>query len=188
MLVHKLKPHPFVSIPDCLLQSDGNSTYCAWTMSKVFGEFYQKLYNCLHTNLNSQFTQEKCNTFIASLQLPTISPDNRFMLNAPITVEEITEVIRHLPSHKSPGPDGLPYSYYKTFLQTLAPHMVNLFSFLMTGNTPHTLFLHAFITVIPKPDKDPTIPDNYSPIALLNLDYKIFTKILAIDCPYCSLS
>lgn len=71
------------------------------------------------------------------------------------------------------------YSYYKTFLPILSPHLISLFSSLFKGTLPHPQFLHAHISVIPKPGKDPPLPDNYRPIALLNSDYKIFTKILA---------
>jgi len=35
------------------------------------------------------------------------------------------------------------------------------------------------ITLIPKPDKDPKILDNFRPITLLNTDYKIVTLIYA---------
>lgn len=88
-------------------------------------------------------------------------------------------MIKLLPSHKSLGPDGLPYTYYKTFFPSLGSYLLTLFSSLLKGTLPHSQLLNAFITVIPKPGKDSSIPDNYRPIALLNLDYKIFTKILA---------
>lgn len=100
-------------------------------------------------------------------------------LNAPINEEELTSTVKTLPSHKSPGPDGLPYSYYKTFLPILSTHLVSLYNSLLQGKPPHQKFLHSYITVIPKPDKDPSLPDNYRPVALLNSDYKLFTKILA---------
>lgn len=49
----------------------------------------------------------------------------------------------------------------------------------MKGTILHPQFLHAHITVIPKPGKDLSLPGNYRPIALLNSDYTIFPKILA---------
>lgn len=160
MLVHKLKPRPYLSIPDHLVQPDGTPTYCPQSMYKVFGEFYNKLYNCLSSDPMTQFTQEKFDSFISSLQLPQLSPDQRSSLNAPITAEELADVIKLLPSHKTPAPDGLPYSYYKAFLPTLSPHMLNLFASLLKGTLPHPQFLHAHITVILKPNKVPSIPDN----------------------------
>lgn len=153
MLVSRLKPRPFHSFPDHLRQPDGTPTHCPQTMARVFSKFYDKLYNCLNPPHHPPFNHETFDAFLADIKLPKLTKMDLQKLNASIAVEELAATIKHLPSHKSPGQDGLPYSYYKAFLPILTPHLLSLYNSLLQGEIPHPSFMHSFITVIPKPGK-----------------------------------
>ena len=138
-------------------------------------EYYENLYTEKQT-LNENDQQ----AFLNDDTIPCISEEDKQNLNNPITKQELANAIKELPNGKSPGTDGIPIEFYKTFWIKISTLVYNSIQYAIDNDAMSNDQKRGILSLIPKKDKDIRYLKNWRPLTLLNSDYKIFAKLMAL--------
>ena len=117
--------------------------------------------------------------FLDTCTLPSLNQEAVETLSRPITRAEVEAAINSLPTMKSPGPDGFIAKFYQTYKEELVPLLLKTFQTIQIEGILPKSFYKTNIIPIPKPSRDATRKENFRPRSMMNIDAKIFNKILA---------
>lgn len=117
---------------------------------------------------------------IAQLEIPRLSELDRDSMDAPFSEDELKKALGHLNTGKTPGSDGLPPEFFSMFWQFLAPYYCASLDHSIQMGSMSVSQRRGLITLVPKKGEDRRYISNWRPITLLNTDYKIYTKALAL--------
>ena len=108
--------------------------------------------------------------------IPQVSSQENNLLTAEFSESEIKEAIFSMKHNKAPGPDGFPAEFYQRFWETVKGDLLQMFRDLSKGDLPLFSLNFRVITLMPKV-QEANVIQQYRPICLLNVSYKIFTKV-----------
>lgn len=101
------------------------------------------------------------------------------MLNASFTISEIQKTIASLPINKSPGPYGYFSKCYQNYTDILTPILQRVFQAAAPSASFPSEMLQATVITLSKPGKESDKAQHFRPISLLNVDLKVYAKLLA---------
>ena len=137
-------------------------------------KFYEKLYSQHQVDNDLQIE-----TFLNSLHLPTVTETQNNILRADVTREEINLAISRLKAGSSPGADGFTAEWYRVLRDKLAPMLLRVYNWVLKKSEMPPSWREALVSLIPKEGKNRQECDNLRPISVLNVDYRLFTSVMA---------
>jgi hypothetical protein len=110
--------------------------------------------------------------------IPQVTSVENELLVDEFSEKEVREAIFQMKHNKAPGPDGFPVEFYQIFWSLIKDDLMALFRDFHDGSLPLFSLNFGIITLLPKELEVKRI-QQYRPICMLNVSFKIFTKVLA---------
>ena len=129
--------------------------------------FYQNLFG----------PSQETNISLNHLNMQMLEDFDRNYLTRPFDMEEIREVVFSMKHNRAPGPDNIPAEFFQEFWHTIKTDLFNLFQDFYAGTLNIERPNYGVVTLIPKVTNAADIKA-FRPICLLNVCYKIVTKVL----------
>ena len=142
---------------------------------EAFSSFYKELF----TSSEPDPCMEVARAKIRSIIPKKIKDEEAKVLDGGLLVEEIKVAISRMANDKALGPDGLPIEFYKKNIDWIVPYLLSVYEEAFDRGSLGPKLNAGVIKLIPK-EGDRLLINNWRPITLLNVVYKILAKVLAI--------
>jgi len=136
--------------------------------------FFKQIYTSKNTNPNSSELVEFFNTENA------LSEETAKICKGILSIDECKRALMTMESNKTPGTDCLTSEFYRFFWNAVGKFMVESFNYAFQHRSLSISQHPGIISLIPKKNKNTEYLTNWRPVSLLNVDYKIATKTIAL--------
>ena len=157
-----------------LKDSNGNLTSSHPAMCSIAASHLGALFENKDTGSEAEIS-----AFLAGLNLPKFSTEEKDVLMTPFTLDEFNLIIKNMSVGKSNGKDCIPIDIFKnsTELCSILVSCANN-TFLRSQPLPASLRSVLFRLIPKDSEKESTDLDNYRPIGLLPIAYRIMSKAI----------
>ena len=160
----------------CTLKcKDGKVTSDQSVILREQVDYFSELYKSKFNVTNDEF-----DVFFQDTVIPTLNDEESDSCEGILNIDECFDALSAMACNKSPGYDGLTAEFYRHFWSKIGQLVVDALNNGFSSGSFTSSQNRGIISLIHKGKSLPRDRlNNYRPIALLNIDYKIATKALA---------
>ena len=136
-------------------------------------------YSTLYTQSPTHIPPDIKENLMKHIPHDRLSTQDKMFLGANITLDEIHQSLKKMKTDSTPGMDGLNAQFYNIFWQEIKDLLFKTYLFAFETGSLSLSQRQGIIRLIPKKNKNPWFVSSWRPITLLNVDYKILTKLFA---------
>ena len=137
--------------------------------------FFKEIYTS--KNMNPQLPE--FSDFFETIEC-TLSQEKAATCEGEVKLEECYNVLKIMAANKSPGSDGFTMEFYRYFWNLLGNYMIKSFDYAFQNGIISISQRQGVISLIPKKKNNLEFLKNWRPVSVLNVDYKILTKVIAL--------
>ncbi|KAK3084519.1 hypothetical protein FSP39_014674 [Pinctada imbricata] len=136
----------------------------------AFRGFYSDLYT------SEKIDNDLVDFFLSDV--PKLDKEDSDSCEGLITREEVWKALKAMENGKSPGCDGLTKEFYCTFFNIIGDQLVKVANLVFEAGSLSESQKLGYITLLLKDKNNSDSMKYYRPISLLNVDYKIISKVI----------
>lgn len=152
------------------LENEGAEISDQEGIQRVICDFYKQLFG-------KQNNRKVCLRGDAWANRGRLSEEDNWELTRPFTEEEVRKVVFDMKENSAPGHDGFGIIFYKKCWGVIKDELMEMINDFYMGNLDIARLNYGVITLIPKVQEANNVRQ-FRPICLLNVSFKIFTKLL----------
>jgi hypothetical protein len=138
-------------------------------------DFYKNLYNSDNNTAKDEF-----DNFLNDINIQPLSEDSKSYCEGLLSNDECMKALKNMSNNKSPGCDGITAEFCKHHWKLIGQLIIDSFNEAYEMGELSSAHKRGVITLLHKGKLLPRNSlDNWRPITLLNIDYKIAAKALA---------
>ena len=140
--------------------------------------YYKNLYS-EKLDINDLTYKQNLDYFM-DVNIKSLTEEQKLDCDKPISEQELLKSIKALKNGKTPGSDGLTTDFYKFFWSDIKYYLLESYTYALHTGQLSIEQRRGVLSLIPKKNKNRLFLKNWRPISLLNTDYKIIAKLLAL--------